>query len=105
MISLQPELFRFTEGTLYVRPSYLNAVPTSNFSVHDNDELVSHASTLLVRMCGVTPPLPLVNPILDAIFEAIQSSPVRPVLPCYSPRLISLVVMEGPAESSSSCSR
>ena len=51
--------------------------------MHDNDELVSRASTLMVRMCGVTPPLPLVNAILDAIFEAIQNSPVCPVLSCY----------------------
>ncbi|KAF8226105.1 hypothetical protein L208DRAFT_1425249 [Tricholoma matsutake] len=57
ILSLMPELFRFTE-------------------VHDNDELASRASTLMVQMCGVTPPLPLVNPILDAIFQAIRSSPV-----------------------------
>ncbi|KAF8640852.1 hypothetical protein AX17_000500 [Amanita inopinata Kibby_2008] len=56
ILPLMPEVFRFTE-------------------VNDNKELVSRASTLLVRMCGVTPPLSLVNPLLDAMFEAIQTSP------------------------------
>lgn len=45
--------------------------------VKDNDDLAIRGSTLLVRMCGVTPPVPLVNPMLDAIFDAIQTSPVR----------------------------
>ena len=45
--------------------------------VPDNDDLASQASRLMVRMCGVVPPLPMVNPILDAIFEAIQNSPVK----------------------------
>lgn len=44
--------------------------------VNDNDNLASRASSLLVRMCGVIPPMSLINPILDAIFEAIQASPV-----------------------------
>ena len=44
--------------------------------VNDNDDLASRASRLLVRMLGVTPPVPLVSPILDAIFHTIQSSPV-----------------------------
>ncbi|TFK76829.1 hypothetical protein BDN72DRAFT_890635 [Pluteus cervinus] len=56
ILPLLPELFRFTE-------------------VNDNDELASRASILLVRMCGVTPPVSLINPILDSIFEAIQTSP------------------------------
>ncbi|KAF9014988.1 hypothetical protein BDQ17DRAFT_1418116 [Cyathus striatus] len=56
ILPLMPELFRFTE-------------------VNDNNELASRGSTLLVRMCGVTPPPSLVNPILDAIFDAIQNSP------------------------------
>lgn len=56
ILPLLPEIFRFTE-------------------VNDNDELASRASVLLVRMCGVTPPVPLVNPIFDAIFDAIQNSP------------------------------
>ncbi|KAG6845633.1 hypothetical protein H0H87_005840 [Tephrocybe sp. NHM501043] len=43
--------------------------------VHDNTELSNRASTLLVRMCGVTPPLPMVGPLLDGIFDAIRSSP------------------------------
>lgn len=46
--------------------------------VHDNNELVTRAKTLLVRMCGVTPPRPLIGPILKALFSAIQNSPVRP---------------------------
>lgn len=46
------------------------------FLVNDNDELANRAHVLLVRMCGVTPPRALINPILDAIFEAIQASPV-----------------------------
>lgn len=45
-------------------------------SVSDNDDLATHASTMLVRMCGVTPPVPLVGPLLDAICEAITTSPV-----------------------------
>jgi len=56
ILPLMPELFRFTE-------------------LSDNNDLATHASTLLVRMCGVMPPVPLVNPILDAIYEAIKTSP------------------------------
>ncbi|KAK0456353.1 hypothetical protein EV421DRAFT_1699087 [Armillaria borealis] len=56
ILPLMPELFCFTE-------------------VNDNDELANRAHVLLVRMCGVTPPRALINPILDAIFEAIQASP------------------------------
>jgi len=48
-------------------------------SVNDNSNLASRASSLLVRMCGVTPPAALINPILDAIFDAIQTSPVYSV--------------------------
>ncbi|KIY51373.1 hypothetical protein FISHEDRAFT_37518 [Fistulina hepatica ATCC 64428] len=55
LLPLMPELFRFTE-------------------VSDNNELATRATTLLVRMCGVMPPQSLVNPILDAIFEAIRSA-------------------------------
>lgn len=50
----------------------------SSALVNDNNELVNRARTLLVRMCGVTPPRPLIGPILKAIFSAIQNSPVRP---------------------------
>jgi proteasome activator subunit 4 len=46
-------------------------------SVNDNDELLSRARMLLVRMCGVTPPRPLIGPILTAIFDTILGSPVR----------------------------
>ncbi|GLB36425.1 putative protein with domain of unknown function (DUF3437) [Lyophyllum shimeji] len=56
ILPLMPELFRFTE-------------------LHDNNELAARSSTLLVRMCGVTPPRLMVDQILDAIFEAIQKSP------------------------------
>ncbi|KAA1468544.1 hypothetical protein DENSPDRAFT_833875 [Dentipellis sp. KUC8613] len=56
ILPLLPELFRFTE-------------------VHDNDDLLSRARTLLVRMCGVTPPRPLIPAILDIIFDTIQNSP------------------------------
>ncbi|KAF9270499.1 ARM repeat-containing protein [Marasmius fiardii PR-910] len=56
ILPLMPELFRFTD-------------------LSDNDDLSSRAKLLLVRMCGVSPPRSLINPILDAIFEAIQSSP------------------------------
>ncbi|KAF5337122.1 hypothetical protein D9611_003196 [Ephemerocybe angulata] len=56
ILPLVPELFRFTE-------------------VNDNKELVNRASSLLVRMCGVSPPVPLINPVLNGIFEAIQNSP------------------------------
>ncbi|XP_006454756.1 hypothetical protein AGABI2DRAFT_215246, partial [Agaricus bisporus var. bisporus H97] len=56
ILPLMSEIFRFTE-------------------LNDNDDLATRASRLLVRMCGVTPPVPLVNPILDAIFHTIQNSP------------------------------
>jgi hypothetical protein len=70
----QPELFRFTEGI-----PYTFSVAWLNFSssVNDNDELLSRARMLLVRMCGVTPPRPLIGPILTAIFDTILKSPVR----------------------------
>ncbi|KAG6837040.1 hypothetical protein H0H93_015903 [Arthromyces matolae] len=55
ILPLMPELFRFTE-------------------LHDNTELANRAGTLLVRMCGVTPLQAMVAPILDGIFEAIQTS-------------------------------
>ncbi|KAG6866832.1 hypothetical protein C0991_008768 [Blastosporella zonata] len=56
ILPLLPELLRFTE-------------------LHDNTELSNRASTLLVRMCGVTPPLCMVGKLLDGIFEAIRTSP------------------------------
>jgi len=73
-VYLQPELFRFTEGmseSVLGMSLEINAV-----AVNDNNDLAVRASAVLVRMCGVTPPVPLVNPILDAIFDAIQGSPV-----------------------------
>ncbi|KAK7064490.1 membrane protein [Favolaschia claudopus] len=51
-----PELFRFTE-------------------LNDNQDLATRASDVLVQMCGVHPPRPLINPLLDGIFEAITNSP------------------------------
>ncbi|CAL1696420.1 unnamed protein product [Somion occarium] len=56
LLPLMPELFRFTE-------------------INDNDDLANRANLLLTQMCGVMPPKPLINPILDAMFEAIQTSP------------------------------
>ncbi|KAL0579785.1 Proteasome activator BLM10 [Marasmius crinis-equi] len=56
ILPLMPELFRFID-------------------LSDSDDLASRAKMLLVRMCGVSPPRPLINQILDQIFEAIQSSP------------------------------
>ncbi|KAH8120571.1 ARM repeat-containing protein [Phellopilus nigrolimitatus] len=56
ILPLMPELFRFSE-------------------VSDNDDLSRRASNLLVRMCGVVPPRPLINPIIESIFVAIKSSP------------------------------
>jgi len=56
ILPLMPEIFRFTE-------------------VNDNDELLSRARLLLVRMCGVTPPRPLIGPILNGIFDTILNSP------------------------------
>ncbi|KZT06355.1 uncharacterized protein LAESUDRAFT_653878 [Laetiporus sulphureus 93-53] len=56
ILPLMPELFRFAE-------------------VNDNDDLAHRAHLLLVRMCGVVPPRPLIYPMLDAIFVAIQTSP------------------------------
>ncbi|KAJ3576138.1 hypothetical protein NP233_g640 [Leucocoprinus birnbaumii] len=73
ILPLMSEIFRFTE-------------------LNDNDDLASRASRLLVRMCGVTPPVPLVSPILDAIFHTIQNSPTK-------------TVMESPAEGFTACAR
>ncbi|KAH7923993.1 hypothetical protein BV22DRAFT_1196262 [Leucogyrophana mollusca] len=55
ILPLLPELFRFTE-------------------VSDNEELARRANTLLVRMCGVTPPRSLIGSLLEATFTAIQKS-------------------------------
>ncbi|KAK7694363.1 hypothetical protein QCA50_001549 [Cerrena zonata] len=56
IMPLLPEIFRFTE-------------------INDNNDLAQRSKLLLIRMCGVTPPKPLVSPILSAIFNAIQTSP------------------------------
>ncbi|OCH96655.1 hypothetical protein OBBRIDRAFT_787227 [Obba rivulosa] len=56
ILPLMPELFRFTE-------------------LNDNDDLSYRANLLLVRMCGVITPRPLVSPLLGEIFKAIQKSP------------------------------
>jgi proteasome activator subunit 4 len=44
-------------------------------TVSDNDDLAWRASVLLVRMCGVTPPRCLIDPIFDVIFDTIRQSP------------------------------
>ena len=44
--------------------------------VKDNNDLQERANILLVRMCGVIPPRSLIDPIIDAIFDAIKTSPV-----------------------------
>ncbi|KAF7789227.1 hypothetical protein EIP86_000168 [Pleurotus ostreatoroseus] len=56
LLPLMPELFRFTE-------------------INDNDDLAQRAKILLNRMCGVMPPRPLLYPVLDSFFSAIQTSP------------------------------
>ncbi|KAJ7462702.1 hypothetical protein B0H11DRAFT_2310714 [Mycena galericulata] len=56
ILPLMPELFRFTE-------------------VNDNEDLATRGNDVLVQMCGVNPPRTLINPIFDAIFDAIQNSP------------------------------
>ncbi|KAJ7783436.1 hypothetical protein DFH07DRAFT_995453, partial [Mycena maculata] len=56
ILPLMPELFRFTE-------------------VNDNEDLATRGNDVLVQMCGVNPPRSLINPIFDAIFDAIQNSP------------------------------
>jgi len=75
LILPQPELFRFTEG-VFVNLSDIHAIYADGFLVNDNDELALDASVLLVKMCGVTPPRSLIDPILNAMFEAIQQAPV-----------------------------
>lgn len=69
--------------------------------VNDNKELASRASMLLVRMCGVTPPRPLVDPIFDAIFDTIQQSPVSvEAFNIYFILKLLSTVMEGALEGS-----
>ncbi|KAI0343952.1 hypothetical protein BDW22DRAFT_1355187 [Trametopsis cervina] len=55
ILPLMPELFRFTE-------------------INDNEDLALRSKVLLNRMCGVHPPRPLLIPILDSMFQAIQTS-------------------------------
>ena len=75
-LSLKPELFRFTESeSTQVLLVYIISTKASP-SVNDNDDLAHRAKLLLIRMCGVIPPRSLINPLLDAIFTAIQTSPV-----------------------------
>lgn len=52
-------------------------------AVNDNEDLANLARTLLIRMCGVTPPRQLLSPLMDAVFEAIQKSPVCFVVPMF----------------------
>jgi hypothetical protein len=46
------------------------------FAVHDNEDLVKRASSLLTRMCAFAPPQGLLEQVLDRIFDAIQHSTV-----------------------------
>ncbi|GJJ09449.1 hypothetical protein Clacol_003672 [Clathrus columnatus] len=69
ILPLMPELFRFGE-------------------VNDNDELVTRSNLLLVRMCGVTPPVDLIPLLLNHIFNAIKSSP------SYKTRLNALPLLQ-----------
>lgn len=81
----QPELFRFTEGAF---PSLVyHGIVITACLVNDNDELANRASVLLGRMCGVTPPRAMVDSILDAMFTAIEESPVRHH-EMFSPRML-----------------
>lgn len=57
ILPLMPELFRFGE-------------------MNDNEELANRAQLVLVRMCGVTPPAALVNPLIDGMFIAIRNASV-----------------------------
>ena len=66
-------------------------------AVNDNDDLLTRARMLLVRMCGVTPPRPLIGPILQAIFDAIQNSPVSQSAFVSDFRLTSGIVVESTA--------
>ena len=78
-------------------------------SVNDNDDLAHRAKVLLNRMCGVLPPRSLINPILDAMFDAIQTSPVRipfenhPLIDTYA--CYSISVVAGPFEDSAASTR
>lgn len=60
---------------IYIALCFLNLYLRS-CSVSDNEDLAHRANVLLVRMCGVTPPRSLISPLLNAIFTAIQKSPV-----------------------------
>ncbi|KAG8908485.1 hypothetical protein FRB99_005843 [Tulasnella sp. 403] len=56
ILPLLPELFKAAE-------------------LQDSDDLARRAHSLLVGLCGVTPPLPVVPRLLEAIFETIRTSP------------------------------
>jgi len=73
---MQPEVFRFSEGTDRSDCQNYQLVFELRFLVNDNNELAGRADLLLVRMCGATPPRSLIPPMLDSIFRAIQTSPV-----------------------------
>lgn len=45
--------------------------------MNDNDELAYRAKLLMVRMCGVIIPRQFINSLLDELFIAIQTFPVR----------------------------
>jgi len=79
ILPLMPELLRFSE-------------------LNDNDELARRSTSLLVRMCGVIPPKELINPLIDAFFVAVKSSPswrlrlrALPLLQIFYFRLAALI--------------
>ncbi|CAK5265273.1 unnamed protein product [Mycena citricolor] len=51
------------------------AVQVHRAAVNDNQDLATRANDVLVQMCGVTVPVPLINPLIDGIFESIRNSP------------------------------
>lgn len=73
--------------------------------VNDNDELAYRAKLLMVRMCGVIVPRQFVEPLLDQIFSAITTFPVRGrdiLVECATKQK---TVVESPPEDSPSCPR
>jgi len=57
----------------YILPLLPELLKAAEFQ--DSNELAGRAQMLLVGMCGVTPPLPIVPKLLDAIFRTLATSP------------------------------
>lgn len=74
ILPLMPELFRFSEGRHATKCCLPINIP---LVVNDDDELAARADLLLNRMCGVSPPRPLLNRLLDSVFHAIKTSSVH----------------------------